>query len=174
MQSYGAFLKIYERDASRHEESLQRLEVELADTFSDALHSPTIESRLKQMHSTWRKMHTYEISLEEIHDLLGLRILVDTVAECYETVEKLRELWPLEWVCVKDYIASPKKNGYQSLHIWLDLPNTPRLEVQIRTRRMHARCLSGAASHRRYKRRRVQGSSPPPKLKAAWPVKAIS
>ena len=86
----------------------------------------------------------------------------------------MRELWPRGWARVKDYVSTPKPNGYQSLHIWLGLPDTDKLEVQIRTCRMHRECLSGAASHSEYKQQPPRACSPQPIQIVARPVEAIS
>jgi GTP pyrophosphokinase len=107
--------------------------------------------RAKHVCSIWRKMTAEDLSLDQINDLLGLRVIVHTLDQCYQALGVAHELWrpiPGEFA---DYIALPKANGYQSLHskVFGDLGRP--LEIQIRTWEMHRKAEYGVAAHWRYK-----------------------
>lgn len=118
-----------------------------------------IEGRVKTPISTWRKMRRCRLAFEEVHDLLGLRVLVMRPDDCYAVLDAVTRTWPGQWERLKDYIAAPKPNGYRSLHVCVAPHDGPRFELQIRTLQMHRQCVIGEAAHRSYKR---QGASPPP------------
>ena len=91
------------------------------------------------------------LSLDALHDLCGARVLVESVPECYEVLGVACGLWPHVPEAFDDYIASPKKNGYQSLHAVFRLPCGHTIEVQIRTYEQHREAEFGTAAHWRYK-----------------------
>ena len=115
-----------------------------------------VTGRAKHIHSIWRKMHRKSLSIEQagieqLFDLRAIRVLVDTVAECYTALGAVHGLWthvPREF---DDYITNPKPNGYRSLHTAVIGPGGRTLEVQIRTREMHDQAELGVAAHWRYK-----------------------
>jgi guanosine-3',5'-bis(diphosphate) 3'-pyrophosphohydrolase len=112
-----------------------------------------VTGRPKHLFSIYQKMQKYAETgkdFDDIHDLLALRVLVNTVSECYSVLGIIHNLWrplPDEF---DDFIANPKPNGYQSLHTAVNCSGTP-LEVQIRTREMHYIAEYGVAAHWRYK-----------------------
>jgi len=91
------------------------------------------------------------VSLDALHDLCGVRVLVESVPDCYRSLRVLHDLWPHIPEVFDDYIASPKANGYQSLHVVVRLPCGHTVEVQIRTHEQHHEAEFGAAAHWRYK-----------------------
>lgn len=110
-----------------------------------------ISGRPKSLYSINKKMQRNGIAFEEIYDLTAVRVLVDTIAECYAVLGKVHSLWRPIPNRIKDYIGQPKPNGYRSLHTTVFGDDSRPFEVQIRTRTMHKECEYGVAAHWRYK-----------------------
>jgi len=110
-----------------------------------------VTGRPKHLWSIYKKMKQREKPYEEIYDLLAIRILVDTVPDCYHALGVIHEAFTPVQERIKDYIAQPKSNGYQSLHTTVFGPGRQLYEVQIRTREMHKTADFGIAAHWRYK-----------------------
>ncbi|MEK7063010.1 MAG: HD domain-containing protein, partial [Patescibacteria group bacterium] len=96
-----------------------------------------LSARAKHLYSLWRKLQRYDFNLESIYDLVALRIIVPDVASCYETLGILHKYWPPLPNRIKDFIALPKPNGYQSLHTTVFCDEGKITEFQIRTEEMH-------------------------------------
>jgi guanosine-3',5'-bis(diphosphate) 3'-pyrophosphohydrolase len=107
--------------------------------------------RIKHYYGIYQKMLKQEIPFEQVHDVLGLRIITDTQANCYAILGLIHSLWTPVPGRFKDYIGQPKSNMYQSLHTTIIGPKGERVEFQIRTREMHMIADHGIASHWRYK-----------------------
>ena len=135
----------------QHEQLLSEAMDSLQAGLKDAGLTPTLSARAKHMHSIWRKMERKDLHADQILDVLALRVLVDSVADCYLALGVVHALWqPIEGE-FDDYIAKKKPNMYQSLHTAVVGPGKQPLEVQIRTRDMHEVAEYGVAAHWMYK-----------------------
>jgi GTP pyrophosphokinase len=132
---------------ARIAEVLRVLRQELAKAGIDG----EVEGRPKHIYSIWRKMRRKQVGIEQVFDISAVRILVDTVPECYAVLGQVHSLWPYIAGEFDDYIANPKGNFYRSLHTAVMGPGNEPLEVQIRTREMHEHAELGVAAHWRYK-----------------------
>jgi GTP pyrophosphokinase len=110
-----------------------------------------VSGRSKHIYSIWRKMERKNLDYHQINDLRGVRVLVDDVGDCYKALGVVHGLWQYIAGEFDDYIATPKENGYQSIHTAVIGPAGRTFEVQIRTREMHERNELGVAAHWRYK-----------------------
>src|SRR5699024_4994263 len=113
--------------------------------------SVEVTGRVKHIYSIWRKMQKKRLDFYDVNDVRAVRIMVPEVRDCYAALGIVHGLWshvPKEF---DDYIASPKPNGYQSLHTAVVGPGRKMLEVQIRTHAMHEEAELGVSAHWRYK-----------------------
>ena len=110
-----------------------------------------VSGRPKHLWSIWKKMQKRDKPYEEIYDLLAIRVMVDTVQDCYHALGVIHGEWNPLQERIKDYIATPKSNGYQSLHTTIFGPRHTLFEIQIRTREMHRTAEYGIAAHWVYK-----------------------
>jgi guanosine-3',5'-bis(diphosphate) 3'-pyrophosphohydrolase len=110
-----------------------------------------VTGRPKHLWSIFKKMKQREKPYEEIYDLMAIRVLVNSVPECYHALGLIHEGWTPLQERIKDYIAQPKSNGYQSLHTTIFGPGKQLFEIQIRTRDMHRTAEFGIAAHWLYK-----------------------
>jgi len=117
----------------------------------EGLANVEVQSRTKHTYGVYMKMKKRKKELEEIGDILGVRIICDTVTECYTLLGIVHKLWPPIEGRFKDYIAMPKANNYQSLHTTVMALDGKLLEVQIRTKEMHVTAEYGVAAHWVYK-----------------------
>ncbi len=127
-----------------------------------------ISGRAKHIYSIWRKMRRKDIGFSQVYDIRAVRILVPTVRDCYAVLGIVHSLWrniPNEF---DDYIASPKENGYRSLHTAVIGPDRKVLEVQIRTHAMHEDAEFGVCAHWRYKGTDKETSEDSYEQKISW------
>ncbi len=115
----------------------------------------TVEGRIKRLHSIQQKLGRQKIDLDQVYDFVALRVLVDSVADCYAALGVLHNTWRPVPGRIKDFIAMPRPNGYQSLHTSVISEDGHPFEVQIRTREMHRIAEEGIAAHWKYKEGRT-------------------
>ncbi|MGI9436917.1 MAG: RelA/SpoT family protein, partial [Geminicoccaceae bacterium] len=139
----------------KHDTNLiDRIVGELSTTLTEAGLEVEITGREKSPLSIWRKMKRKNISFEELSDIMAFRIMVDTVPNCYATLGVIHGHYAMVPERFKDFISTPKPNGYRSLHTTIFGPEQRRIEVQIRTQEMHEIAELGVAAHWAYKQER--------------------
>jgi len=112
-----------------------------------------IDYRIKHKYSLWRKLVKSQMDIEKIYDIMALRVIVESVEDCYRILGIIHSLWRPLPGRIRDYIALPKSNGYQSIHTIVFTGDGGIVEIQIRTMEMHGRAEYGVASHLSYKQR---------------------
>lgn len=125
---------------------------------SAAIENFQVHGRVKRLYSLYQKMKRYGDDLSKIYDLIAVRVIVGDVEECYSTFGLLHQKWKPVPGRIKDWIAQPKPNGYQSLHTAVFTSEGEIVEFQIRTQEMHDLAEYGVAAHWRYKEGSSQGS----------------
>jgi GTP pyrophosphokinase len=128
----------------------------IKQALAEAGLSVEVSGREKHPYSIWRKMAERHVTFEQITDIMAFRVLTETQDDCYRALGVLHSTWQMIPGRFKDYISTPKANGYRSLHTALIYENSMRMEVQIRTRDMHRTNEFGLAAHWAYK----QGDRP--------------
>jgi GTP diphosphokinase / guanosine-3',5'-bis(diphosphate) 3'-diphosphatase len=147
--------KVLERELKRARGNQKEFLAKIAETFKGALKKADIEGavegREKHLYSIYKKMQNKKISLNEMVDVYGFRIIVENADVCYRVLGLAHSVYKPMPGRFKDYIAIPRVNGYQSLHTTLFGPNGVPVEVQIRSEQMHRVAESGIAAHWKYK-----------------------
>lgn len=135
-----------------NEDQLEKVEKELKREFAEAgLLTFRTERRMKGMYSLFRKLERKDWDITKIYDILALRVIFPTVADCYSALGLIHGQWRPVPGKIKDYIAFPKPNGYQSIHTTVYTGDGGALEMQLRTEDQHREALYGIASHLTYK-----------------------
>jgi GTP pyrophosphokinase len=150
-QAYKRIARLLEEKRSEREAFIEKFIAHLKDLLAQQELNASVQGRVKHIVSIWRKMQRKNLEFHELFDVRAVRILVDTVADCYAVLGVVHTTWqhiPAEF---DDYIANPKDNGYQSLHTAVVADDGKIVEVQIRTVEMHENSELGVASHWRYK-----------------------
>jgi len=157
-------LKTRKQDDEAHVEKMFR---SLKRKLADEKIVNTIEYRTKHLYSLYLKLKRYDMDINKIYDLIALRVIVKNVDDCYKVLGLMHRVWRPIPGRIKDYIAVPKPNGYQSLHTTIFTGDGSTVEVQIRTQEMHDEAELGVASHLNYKEI-GKNKSPIIKRSLAW------
>lgn len=150
-QTYLKLVKSLAETRLQREECINRFIDVLTETLNNEQIVAEIAGRPKHLYSIWKKMQRKQLSIDELYDLLAVRIIVDKLTTCYTVLGIVHDRWQYIPKEFDDYIANPKANGYQSLHTVVLDKKGHRIEVQIRTREMHEFAELGVAAHWRYK-----------------------
>src|SRR5882724_10690878 len=137
--------------AARSQSLVTEIERQLTKKLYDRGIVADVSGRQKRPYSTWRKMERKSIGFEQLSDLVGYRVLVETPEGCYQALGVVHTTWPMVPGRFKDYISIPKQNDYRSIHTTVVGPGKQRVELQIRTREMHEIAEYGIAAHALYK-----------------------
>ena len=171
--TYLQIARLLDDSRSGRERWIETARAQLHDALAvQGIEGADIAGRPKHIFSIWKKMRKKDVPIGELYDLRALRVLVDDVTDCYAALGLVHALWlpiPSEF---DDYIARPKSNGYRSLHTAVVGPGGKTLEVQIRTREMHAQAELGVAAHWRYKEGGAAGGAAMDK-RIAWMRKLL-
>jgi guanosine-3',5'-bis(diphosphate) 3'-pyrophosphohydrolase len=150
-EGFDQVAKALDKTRAVREQELTEAKVALKERLEKAGIESEIMGRPKHIYSIHNKLDKQKLSIDQIYDLLGLRVVTMTEADCYHALGIIHELWKPIPSMFYDYIAKPKPNLYQSLHTKVVGPNGEPLEVQIRTREMHELAEYGVAAHWAYK-----------------------
>lgn len=151
-EDYRKLARLVAQKRAERNELIERMAGPLKKELERAgIHDVEVTGRPKHLWSIYKKMQKRHKPYEEIYDLLAIRVQVNTVPDCYHTLGIIHDGWTPLQERIKDYIAQPKSNGYQSLHTTVFGPGKQLFEIQIRTREMHRTAEFGIAAHWRFK-----------------------
>ena len=149
---YEEIVSQLQKESDEYADFMSRIQLEISQRLMEMhIPNPTVYGRVKHPYSIYRKMYTQDKTLDEVYDLFAFRVLVDSVADCYNVLGVIHDLYKPILGRFKDYIATPKPNMYQSLHTTVIGDAGIPFEVQIRTYDMHAIAEYGVAAHWKYK-----------------------
>ena len=151
-EEHKKVMELLKQKIGKYEERLEKERKSLQKRLAEAnLRDFSTSYRVKGLYSLFQKLKRKEWDIDQIYDLLAMRVVLPTVEDCYKTLGIIHEIWRPLPQRVKDYIAFPKPNGYQSIHTTVATGNGTILEIQIRTSKMHHEAEYGIASHITYK-----------------------
>ena len=150
-EAYQVISERLEALAERSRRWVAEIEQQLTKKLADQGIAAEVSGRRKRAYSIWRKMERKAVGFEQLSDVLGFRVVVGAVAECYQALGIVHTSWPVVPGRFKDYISTPKQNDYRSIHSTVIGPGKQRVELQIRTRAMQQLAEYGIAAHALYK-----------------------
>ena len=146
--------------AASTENVISRICLEIQNNITKTGIECQVFGRRKTPYSIWRKMQTKNMLMEHLADVMGFRLIVPTVKDCYAALGTLHGCYPMVMGRFKDYISTPKRNGYQSIHTAVIGPMNRKIEIQIRTADMHDMAERGVAAHWSYKAQGLDKPAP--------------
>ncbi len=153
--AYSSLAAKVEERRQRAAAFVEKIRTTVTEKLAAAGVEARIEGRIKRLHSIQQKLRRQRIDLDQVYDFVALRVLVDTVPDCYAALGVLHNTWRPVPGRIKDFIAMPRPNGYQSLHTSVISDDGHPFEVQIRTHEMHRIAEEGIAAHWKYKEGRT-------------------
>ena len=150
-EAYETISRRLRESAARNERVVEEIERELAVKLASKGVQARVKGRKKRPYSIWRKMERKSVAFEQLSDIVGFRIIVDSLDACYQALGVVHTTWPMVPGRYKDYISTPKQNDYRSIHTTVIGPGSQRVELQIRTVDMHEIAEYGIAAHALYK-----------------------
>ena len=167
-KTFQEIASLVEKRSGERQEYLDGVIAEVRAKLREMKLKADIDGRPKHLYSVYEKMVLRGKEFNEIYDLVGIRVLVDSVRDCYAALGAIHSLWKPVPARFKDYIAMPKFNMYQSLHTTVIGPGGKPLEIQIRTHQMHRVAEYGIAAHWRYKEGSPKGKKGAEQAELAW------
>ncbi len=153
-EEYNRLKERIESKQEEHQKQLDLTKSKIEKILKETNIKGEIVSRIKHISSIYNKLHNHNVRLDQIYDILAMRVIVSSVEECYEVLGRIHGIYKPMPGRVKDYIANPKPNGYQSLHTTIIADNQHPMEIQIRTVEMHKESEYGVYSHWLYKEKK--------------------
>ncbi len=150
-EAYETISRRLKDSSERSARLVEEIERDLTAKLASKGLKARVKGRLKRPYSIWRKMERKSVAFEQLSDIVGFRIIVDTVDECYQALGVVHTTWPMVPGRYKDYISTPKQNDYRSIHTTVIGPGSQRVELQIRTKEMDEVAEYGIAAHALYK-----------------------
>jgi len=150
-EEFFRMASIIEPRRKKAEHALAAFEKTLEKKIRESRIPVQIEGRIKRPYSIWQKMRTQKIDFGQVYDFMALRLITDSVRNCYQALGLIHQNWPHIPGRFRDFVAMPKPNLYQALHTTILTEDKSSFEIQIRTAEMHAMAESGISAHWRYK-----------------------
>jgi GTP pyrophosphokinase len=150
-ETYKRIARLLDERRVDRERFIEDFKARLRNALAESGINAEVAGRPKHIYSIWKKMQRKGVPFSELYDIRAVRVLVDDVGECYASLGTVHGLWTPVSAEFDDYIARPKGNQYRSLHTAVLGPGGKTVEIQIRTREMHAHAELGVAAHWRYK-----------------------
>jgi RelA/SpoT family (p)ppGpp synthetase len=157
-EAYSAVVDRLKVLRARNQGLIDEIEAALTTKLKEAAVDGVVRGREKKPYAIWSKMERKQISLEQLSDIYAFRIVVQAVEDCYHALSVVHTTWHAVPGRFKDYISNPKQNDYQSIHTTIVGPRHQRVELQIRTERMHNVAEYGVAAHALYKDNGANGN----------------
>src|SRR5579884_501903 len=155
-EEYENLSKLIAKKKKEWEKYVEEVKAILGEKLMEFGIKAEITGRFKHIYGIYNKMRTQNLEFDQVHDVIAFRIITNSLRECYEALGAVHSAWKPVHGRFKDYIALPKGNGYQSLHTTVIGPFGERMEIQIRTQRMHEIAEYGIAAHWKYKEGKIE------------------
>lgn len=168
-KEYQKITEMLDERKEEYEKNTESITEKLEDELvKNKIKFDEISHRVKTKYSLWKKLQRYDMQLDKIHDIVALRVVVDNIEDCYQTLGIVHSIWRPIQGRIKDYISLPKPNGYRSLHTTVFTVEHGIAEIQIRTKDMHAEAAYGIAAHFIYKENTNEKKKINDNLKFGW------